>query len=379
MAVIFWIAFGLILYVYAGYHLLLKLTLAASKRRRPARARHRKLDTYPTVSVIIAAHNEEAIIGKRIENVLASDYPKEKLEVIVASDGSSDGTLAVAKRFSDELVRALDLPRRGKALTHNRSVEEAHGELLIFTDAAGWFDPSFINEVATCFSDPSVGCVNGNLFFVSQGQGVAPSFNLYWEAEKKIFALENALGILATTSGTCTAVLRRLWKPLSATDDVDFCTALDVIFQGHRVAFASSALAYDLAQPSIKKEFKARIRIASKNFSGTLRRWGLRGWVAHPMVSFGLLSHKLLRYLSPFLLAVVFMSNLFLLDQGLFWKSVFSAQLLFYATGCVGGVGEAAGVRLPVASSLFSFIMANLAIAVGVLKGLAGRAPAYYK
>lgn len=378
MDIVFWSALATLLYVYAGYCMLLKLALAGKNLLRPVQARHRFSDTQPAVTVIIAAHDEEAVIKGRIENILASDYPKEKLDVIVASDGSTDGTVAASGDCDKERVHVLDLPRRGRALTHNHAVEEARGEIIVFTDAEGNFDKSFIKEVVACFGDPSVGCVNGNLFFVPRGGGVTSSVNLYWEIEKKVFALESDLGFLAVTSGTCTAVRKRLWKPLSATYDVDFCTTLDVISQGYKVRFASSAFAYDLIHPSTKGEFNSRVRMVAKNFAGTIRRWGLKGFVAHPLVSFGLLSHKLLRWLSPFFFALLFLSNLFLINDGLFWKSAFSAQFLFYVAGLVGGLGEAWKVRLPLASSVFSFLIANLAMALGVLKGLAGRAPAYY-
>jgi len=378
MVAIFWGSVVLLLYVYAGYFLLLQLAVALKRATTRQVSPHTVADELPDVSVIIAAHNEERVIGQRIENLLASGYPLDKLEIIVASDGSTDATIAESRQVNNHRVRVFNFERRGKALTHNRAVEKAKGEIIIFTDAEGSFDPSFILQTVECFRDPSVGCVTGNLFFQSEGDTISHSLDLYWELEKRVFGLESDLGILAAASGTCMAARKTLWRPLASTDDADFCTPLDVVLQDYRVVFAKAAVAYDVPWTSLKGEFKSRIRMTSQAFFGILARWGLRGWIRHPLVSFGLLSHKFLRWVSPFFMLSVFASNIYLLKQGSFWKLVFVLQLVFYATALVGGLGERLRVRIPIASTIFSFCVANLGMALGVFKGMMGRAPASF-
>lgn len=376
---IFWTSLLVLVYVYGGYFLILRLAVALKRALMPERqAPSRHIDALPSVSVILAAHNEEKVIDRRVENILASSYPQEKLEIIVASDGSTDRTVAIAQEFSSPIIRVLDLGRGGKALTHNRAVESAKGEVLIFTDAEGLFDPAFIRNTVDYFRDPSVGCVTGNLFFRPEGDAISSSFNRYWEIEKEILALESELSILAKASGTCMALRKALWKPLSPADDTDFCAPLDAIVQGFRVVFGAGAVAFDVHQVTIKGEFRFRVRNASKNFVGILKRWGLKGWAQHPLVSLSLLSHKLLRLISAFFMVAILVSNLALLGGGLFWKLTLGAQFVFYSAALAGGLGERLDIRIPVFQTIFSYCVASLGMAIGVVKGLMGKAPIYH-
>jgi cellulose synthase/poly-beta-1,6-N-acetylglucosamine synthase-like glycosyltransferase len=374
----------LLLYTYLGYHLLLNLLVAFKSKysEQPKQPNNIYLDNYyfPGISIIIAAYNEEKNIAKRIENLLKQDYPQSKLEIIVASDGSTDKTIEIAKQYKKYGVKVLDFKQnRGRAAIQNDALKKSIGEIVIFTDAETEFKKNFIKKIISYFSNNNIGCVVGNLIYKTKGTSISESEGLYWKFEKKLRELESKLGILATATGACMAVRRNLWRDLTPIDDSDFTTPLDVILQGYRVVYAPDAIAYDVPPSSITGELRARIRQTAKNLVGTLKRWGWRGWVKHPFVSWGLLSHKILRWLTPFFMLGAFISNIFLLEEGLFYQLTFIAQAVFYLTAFIGLIGELVKKRIPIASTIFSFCVANIGMGIGVIKGLIGKAPAAYK
>ncbi len=331
----------------------------------------------PRVSVLLAVYNEEQVIEKRIRNLLDTDYKKELTEIIVASDGSDDRTVELALKY--ENVKVLEFGRQGRAFTHNSAMRYINSPIIIFTDGDTEFDRSFIGNIVNHFSSGKTGCVVGNLIYRTKGSSISESEGIYWEFEKRLRHFESDLGILATATGACMAVRRELWKDLTPIDDSDFTTPLDVIMQGYGVVYAPDAVAYDEPPSSVKGELSARIRQTSKNLSGTLNRWRWKGWVIHPFVSLGILSHKLLRWFTPFFMLAVFVSSLFLLHKGFIYRAAFITQAAFYLLALTGFLGELARKRVPLGSPAFSFCVANIGMGLGVIKGLAGKAPAAYK
>ena len=175
------------------------------------------------------------------------------------------------------------------------------------------------------------------------------------------------------------AVRRSLWCDLNPIDDSDFTTPLDVILQGYRLAYAEDAIAYDMPPSSVKAEFRARIRQTSKNLIGTIARWGWQGCMQHPMVSLSILSHKILRWLTPLLMLSIMVSNLFLLRTDPIYGVLFVMQVSFYALALAGLLAGIFNRKIMIASPIFSFCVAAGGMAVGIIKGISGRAPAAYK
>lgn len=374
----FWSTIFLLFYTYIGYFVLLKI-FANSISKKDEEYNN---DNFfqPKVSVIIAAYNEEKVIARRIENLLEQDYPKDKMEIIVVSDGSIDRTVEIAKKYENRRVKVLDFKQnRGRAAVHNDAVKVANGDIVIFTDADTEFKKDFISQIIKYFKDNSIGCVVGNLVYKVKQSSISHSEGFYWKFEKKLRKLESNLGLLATATGACMAVRKELWKDLTPIDDSDFTTPLDVIFQGFKVVYAPEAIAYDVPPSSIKGEFKTRVRQTSKNLVGTLRRWGFKGWVKHPFVSWSLLSHKILRWFTPFFMINLFITNLILVHKEGFYQEIFIMQIVFYTLAVCGLIGEIVKIRIPIAQTVFSFCVANIGIAIGVIKGLIGKAPTSYK
>src|SRR5262245_10816032 len=222
-------SFLAIFYVFAGYGLLLRLAVALS-RGRPAPASQR-VTAWPRLAVLVTAHNEERRIAARIANLLACDYPPDRLEIVVASDGSSDRT--------DEIVRATGDPRvslfrpaarGGKSATQNHAIATLTAEIVVFTDADTVFEPAYLRQVAVPFADPDVGAVDGRQLIRREGAGdLGAAQGYYWRYELAIRDLESRLHILAVMSGPCMAVRRALLAPLPADVGEDCCVPLEVV------------------------------------------------------------------------------------------------------------------------------------------------------
>jgi len=371
---IFWLSCLTIMYIYGGYFLLLRFVGQFVHKKNIIA----KESTCPDVSVILCVYDGENSVKARIDNLLHGGYPVQNMEIIVASDGSTDNTVKIAKQFDS--VKVLDFKRnRGRAMSQNDGMNQASGEFVVFSDVDTVFDKNFICEIVNCFSDDKVGCVVGNLTYKTEGTAISESEGFYWKFEKKLRALESQVGILATATGACMAIRKELWRELTPIDDSDFTTPLDVVLQGYSVVYAPDAIAYDMPTSSVKGEMKTKIRQTSKNLVGTLKRWGWVNCFKHPVLSWGLLSHKILRWFTPFFMIGAFVSNLLLLDSRFLYQASMVGQAMFYFAAIIGLAGEIFEKKISFASTVFSFCVANLGMGIGVVRGAVGKAPAAYK
>lgn len=369
---------GLVAYTYVAYYVVLWL-LGRLRTKLADSSPQGKGGAEPTVSIIVAAHNEEKAIRERLENILALDYPHEKLEIIVCSDGSTDRTCAYAREYAGPRLKVCEFTeQRGKAAVTNDGVSLAQSEIVVFTDAETRFHPDFLKKVVVPFSQDRVGCVVGRLTYLTGKDSVSHSEGLYWRYELKLRELEDRLGLLATATGACMALRRQLFRPLDSISDADSVSPLDCLDQGYRVKYEPQAIAYDFPPASPLEEFQVRVRQTSKNLMATLGHWGPKQWRRYPAVTWALFSHKILRWLTPFFLLLALLSNLPLAAHSPFFTSLLALQLLFYFLGLVGWLAFCLGKRLPGASLAFTFFLANLGMFLGIFKVLSGKAPAAY-
>ena len=262
MTVVLWVAVALILYSYAGYPLLLLLRAALQRRtdrdRRPFE---------PTVTMLIVAHNEESVIEAKLKNCLSLDYPKDRLEVLVASDGSSDRTEAIVAGFADRGVRLLSLPGpRGKPAALNRAVAEGHGEILVLCDARQTLAPDSIRELVQHFADPRVGAVSGELH-LGEADGAGRGVDLYWKYEKLIRRTESQIDSTVGVTGALYALRKELFRPLDPRiilDDV--AIPMDVVQAGLRVLFEPGARVFDRASNASDTEYRRKLRTLAGNY-----------------------------------------------------------------------------------------------------------------
>lgn len=374
--VIFWGSVVALAYASFGYYLALS-ALALVSRKRDIMPED---SISPAVTIVVPAHNEERVIARRIRNLLELDYPRESLEIIVASDGSTDGTVRNAKQFAGRGVAVLEFEKnRGRADVHNDLAKIARGDILVFTDADTSFERDFVRGIVRPFSIAAVGCVVGWLVYESTSTNISEAEALYynrWELGLK--EAESKLGVLANGSGACMAIRKELFRPLTPVDDVDTATVIDVILQGYKVVFAKNAVAHDVPPKSVSGELRYRARATSKTILSLVRRIGFNEWVRNPVLVWSVFSHRGIRYFTPVLMIAMLVANFFLLRHGVVYKISLLTQTLFYTLVVVGWAGECARRRIPVASVAFVFGVAMLGVILGVSRVITNRVPSAY-
>lgn len=355
-----------ILYTWVGYGFMLKGL--SWVRKAPIHSQ----PYFPLVTVIVAARNEESNIEHRLRNLLELDYPPHCLEIIVGSDGSKDRTAAIVQQIKDPRIQVFKFSEsRGRASVHNDAVQRAHGEVLIFTDAATRFDPSFLRTLIPNFADAKVGCVSGVIEFGNrEASEISRKRGLYWRYEYWLRRLESKCGILVCASGPCMAVRKTLFRPLeNGSYDVDFMTPLDVVQAGSLVLQEDNAIAYDEMFSTPRQELRAQARMVSRNLAGYADRQFLLTRYAYFPLAWSLISHKILRWGTPLILLGAFLANGALAFDG-HLRVCWLLQILFYLTAVLGWLITRSGREMSFFSAPFAFCLANLGFLLGILKAL---------
>jgi cellulose synthase/poly-beta-1,6-N-acetylglucosamine synthase-like glycosyltransferase len=369
---IFWLSTLAIVYTYVGYPLFIGILAGIF----PMPLRKEKIT--PKVSLIICAYNEEFVMREKIENSLALDYPKDRLEIIVASDCSTDRTDQIVSENAGRGVRLLTLTeRKGKTAAQNLAVTRAEGEVIVFSDASILLEPDSIRNLVRNFSDPAVGCVSCEDKTVSIMDGKAvEDEGLYVKYEMLLRRWESSFGSLVGASGCFYGLRKSLWRHPEDFLVVDFTTALDVREQGYRTVSEPEAIAYVKTLASPEKEFARRVRTATRGLVGLLHKRQLLNPFRFGFFSFQLFSHKLLRFLAPFLLGLLLLANLALVAGGVLYVGVLALQVAFYASACVGFfLKEKPDVPRAFSFPLY-FVMVNWAILVAWVRVVQGKTDA---
>ena len=329
--VVFWMSQVLIGYTYAGYPFLAWL------RARLFPHRDRRAPIEPTVSIVLIAHNEEACIEARIENLLALDYPADRRQILVGSDGSTDETVARAKRFATEGVQVVGFRHwRGKAAVLNQLMRRARGEIVLFADARQSFDPQVLRRLVARFADPQVGAVSGELMLTdSAGTPMGRGASFYWRYEKFIRVQEGRAGSTVGATGAIYAIRRGLFRAIP-TDTIldDVLIPMRIVQQGYLVQFEQEARAYQAVSRTTEQEYKRKVRTIAGAFQLFAREW----WLLSPWRNslwFETVSHKGLRLLLPVFHLALFASNLELARLP-FYALVMALQTAFYSAAVFG-------------------------------------------
>jgi len=364
---IFWVSVALLAYAYVGYPALVAAR-ARLRPRPPARGGE------PTVSIVIVAHDEATRIGARIQNLLALDYPADRLEIVIASDGSSDGTPERARAWEPEGVTVVAFEtRRGKPAVLNDVVPKARGEIVVMGDARQTFDARALRELVTPFGDAGVGAVSGELILRADGEThVGEGVGFYWRYEKFIRRHESRADSTVGATGAIYAIRRALFVPIppdTILDDV--LIPMTIARRGYRVLFEAGARAYDRPAATAREEFRRKVR----TIAGTFQLFARGRWLLSPRQNrlwLQTVSHKGLRLLSPLLLLAIAGSNVLLLGHGLYRLSL-GAQVVFYAAALLGWLTPNARTRIPFMGVPYVFCLLNWATAVAFVRFLSGR------
>lgn len=364
--IVFFFCSFMILYVYLGYPLL-ALILSLMRNRTV-----KKADYLPTVSILIAAYNEESCIGTTIENKLKLSYPKEKMEIIIVSDGSTDRTDEIVRRYASDGVKLLrQEPRSGKTSALNMAAPYSNGELLVFSDANSIYGPDALEKLVQNFSDQSIGYVTGTMIYTNpDGSTIGDGCSAYMKYENALRSIETKLGAVVGVDGGIDAVRRSLYKPMSPDQLPDFIIPLKVVEQGYRVVYEPEAL---LKEPSLSKrkdEYKMRVRVALRALWALYDMRQLLNPKGNWLFAWQLWSHKLLRYHCFFFMLGLYIGSMFLWNLGIFYKVLFLLQNLVYLGALISPMFEKRGYRF--LYIFHYFILLNSAAAHAFVKFLLG-------
>ena len=326
---VFWICAGLIVYAHAGYPLVLRALV--SLRRRPTLVPG-TWEEPPQVSLIVAAYDEEDVIAAKVANALALDWPRERLEVIVASDGSADATARRARGAGADLV--LDLPRGGKVAAQNAAAERARGEILAFSDANSAWAPDALRRLVEPFADPAVGYACGQVRFTGPGGGNLES--AYWRYEMRVREMESALAGVTAGNGAIYAVRSSAYIPLSPSGSHDLSFPFALAKRGMRSLYVPWARAEERMVPTLEGELARKRRMMVGLWDIVVGEGMLRPRGYPPLYAFELASHRLLRYLTPLLHLLVVGTNVALLGQGWVYTATLALQAALLLAAIVG-------------------------------------------
>ena len=367
---VFWSSVAAILYTYVGFPVVTWI------RSRMCHHPCKTGDGTPSVSLLIAAHNEEDSIGEKVRNMLELEYPADRLQIVVVSDGSTDRTVDILHTFSDSRLVVLELPRGGKATALNRGEERCTGDILVFSDANSMFPAGALRALMRPFADPAVGGVAGDQRYSKDcSQSAADAGErTYWNFDRLMKSWQSRAGSVTSATGAIYAVRRTLFRavPEGVTDD--FVTSTQVIAQGGRLVFASEAVAYEPVAASTGIEFGRKVRIITRGLRGVLQMRSLLNPFRSGFYSVQLFSHKVLRRQMVFPLLSLLVTSVLLAGTSPLFLLAAAVQISFYGAACLGCLlhGTAAGRMKPFAIP-FYFCLVNFACIIATLHSLAGR------
>jgi cellulose synthase/poly-beta-1,6-N-acetylglucosamine synthase-like glycosyltransferase len=353
-----WVSLAALVWTHAGYPLFAALVARIHPRRV------HKHDVEPTVSIVVAAHDEEAVIVRRLENLLALDYPAAKLEILVASDGSTDHTdeLVQTVAAGTKRVRLIPCPRAGKVAAQNRAVREATSEIVAFTDANARWEPDALRELMRNFADPDVAYVCGRLR-LERSEGTNRE-GVYWRFELWVRQNESALGSITAGNGGIYAVRRSDYIENDPRIGHDLGLPYQLTQRGRRAVYEPEATAWEKPSRDLEDEYQRKVRMQSQCWQHVLSGRMLRG--GGPLYLLQIVSHRLLRYGSGLLHLVLLITSIALIGQGLVYVVILAAQVAWLL---LAGAGR---LKLPIpgAGLAYYYLLVTLATLAGLVRYL---------
>ena len=369
---IFWAAVILIVYTYIGFPL--GVILRGLFWDRPYK--HKELTTPPSVSIVISAYNEASSIGAKLDNILSLEYPRDCLEVIIASDGSTDGTDAIVKQYEEYGVKLLSLSRVGKAAALNTAVKAARGDILVFSDANSIYKTDAIQQLVRPFGDPKVGGVAGNQVYRTEGAGgsTTDGERAYWNFDRMLKQYQGKSGNTLAATGAIYAIRRSLFEPIPDGVSDDLFTSTGIIVRKYRLIFAPEAIAYEPVAATSQVEFGRKVRVIMRSWKAFFFRRELLDPFRYKYYTIQLFSHKILRYLVVFPLLALFLVSPFLWKAGFLYQVATIGQIVFYSCALLGWrlKGNRFG-RKKIFTIPFYFCMVNAASLIAIINVLRGR------
>ncbi len=357
--ILFWASFSLMVYVYFLY------PCAAAVLSLLVNRKVKKKAILPSVTIVIAAYNEEKNIRATLENKLRIDYPREKLEIIVVSDSSSDSTDAIVREFESSGVKLFrQEPRQGKTQALNSAVPKAKGEIIVFSDSNSIYSATALKELVANFSDPTVGYVTGKMVYIGEDGSISgDGCTAYMKYENMLRKLETAIGSVVGVDGGIDAVRKELFSPMRPDQLPDFVLPLKVVEKGYRVVYDPAALLNEHALNKTSDEYRMRVRVSLRALHALRDMRHLLAPARYGLFAWQLFSHKVLRYAVFILMACAYFSNLLLAPASTSYLALFVAQNLIYLSAFIGYSLEKWNMSLRIFYIPFYFCLINLAAA----------------
>ena len=370
--ILFWSSLFLIFYAYIGYPLLITLlSLLVNNKVK-------QKDIEPFVTLLITAFNEEKDIADKLKNSLALDYPKDKFEILVASDGSTDATDEIVRSFENNeegvpVVLHRVEGRVGKTATQNSAVKASRGEIIIFSDAASMYDRNAIRAFVRNYADSDVGAVSGMYTYeVTEGASTGLATRIFWNLENFIKSRQTKIKTITGCCGCIYSLRRELYTDLPASIISDLVEPLMILQKGYRIVFEPQANALEETAGKSADEFKMRIRVIVRGMTGMLYARKLYNPFKYPFVAFQLISHKVMRWLVPVFCIIALVTNAFLAHSSGFYAVLFAGQILFYLMACIGFFLEKRGINKKIFYLPLYFCIVNIAALISMFKVIKG-------
>lgn len=365
-AVLFWISAMAIVYAQVGYPLLMRVLASLfGTRKKPVEL---TTDQLPSVSLIIPAYNEEVVLEAKLKNSLEIDYPRDRLEILVASDGSKDATNTIARGFENQGIRLLDFQQnRGKASAMNDTVSQASGDVLCLCDANVMFKPEALRILVNCLADDSVGAATGDVRLLSDDSEFGDGESLYYRLERRLQIDESLLGSTIGVDGGMYVMRKNLYRPLPPDTVIDdFKTSINVIKSKKRLIYEPAAVAIENGTPKSSDEFRRRIRVAAGAAQSLKRGDFPPPW--QPWDFFAWVSHKFLRWTGPLWLCSLAISSAWLWNAGWIFQLAIGCQVLVYLLSLLAWKVPALQNQ-KFCKIAFYFTLSQIAIGWGLIKG----------
>jgi biofilm PGA synthesis N-glycosyltransferase PgaC len=372
MITIFWISIFLIFYTFFGYGILLYF-LVRIKRLIDGKKRTKYAYTdLPSCTLIVAAYNEEEFIEEKIANTLLLDYPDGKLQLVFATDGSTDRTPELVSKYQQIKLMHSD-GRKGKISAVHRAIAEVTTELIVFTDANTFLNRDAISLMCRHYADPKVGAIAGEKRVMIEAEADATAGEgFYWKYESKLKEWDSELYSVVGAAGELFSIRRDLYEPVPASSVLDdFMISMRIAEKGYVIVYEPEAYAMETSSANIKEELKRKIRIAAGGIQSVIWLSALLNPFKYPVLAFQYISHRVLRWtITPILMIAVFLLNIVMVVNGAsdFYILILVAQILFYASAYLGKVMESRKIRIKILFIPYYFCVMNYAILAGLIR-----------
>ena len=378
MKVLFWLSLFVVFYTYVGYGLVLWILLRLRRFVKGQRVTPvMTAEEYPSLALVVAAYNEETCMEAKIANTLALNYPSERLTLLFVTDGSTDETPEIVRRYPQ--IELLHIPeRRGKIHAIHRAMRQVEAEVVVFTDANTSLNPEALQRLARHYQDPTVGAVSGEKrVAISERSDATAGEGMYWKYESTLKKWDSELYSVVGAAGELFSIRRSLYREVP--DDTildDFMLSMQIAEQGYRIVYEPQAYARELSSENVGEELKRKIRIAAGGIQSIVRLPGLLNPIRYPVLSFQYIGHRVLRWtVTPFLLLLAFATNLALAltESAFLYGWLMAGQVLFYGMALAGWFLETRQLKNKVLFVPYYFCMMNYAVIRGIGRYLAGQ------